>query len=119
MNASNVLISGMKGLGIEIGAPRAPPATRSHPAAKNVALGGVKSLTIHDPEPVALRDLSSQFFLRAEDVGKNRAAATLPRLAELNSYVPIQVHHGPLAPSVVAGFQVCAARATQQPVTAL
>ena len=67
----------------------------------------MKSLTIHDPEPVALRDLGSQFFLRPEDVGQNRAAVTLPRLAELNNYVPIQVHHGPLAPSILAGFQVC------------
>jgi molybdopterin/thiamine biosynthesis adenylyltransferase len=31
-----------------------------------------------------------QFFLRAEDVGKSRAEATLPRLAELNTYVPVQ-----------------------------
>jgi ubiquitin-activating enzyme E1 len=36
MANSNVLISGMKGLGIEI--------------AKNVVLGGVKSVTIHDTE---------------------------------------------------------------------
>ncbi len=31
-----------------------------------------------------------QFFLRADDIGKSRAAATLPRLAELNSYVPVR-----------------------------
>ncbi|KAF8974646.1 ubiquitin activating enzyme [Flammula alnicola] len=76
MAASNVLIVGMKGLGIEI--------------AKNIALAGVKSVTIYDPEPVTVQDLSSQFFLRAEDIGKSRAAATLPRLAELNAYVPVR-----------------------------
>ncbi|PPQ92377.1 hypothetical protein CVT25_008727 [Psilocybe cyanescens] len=76
MAASNVLIVGMKGLGVEI--------------AKNIALAGVKSVTIYDPEPVTVQDLSSQFFLRAEDVGKSRAAATLPRLAELNAYVPVR-----------------------------
>ena len=31
--------------------------------AKNVILGGVKSLTIHDPEPVQLQDLGSQVLL--------------------------------------------------------
>ncbi|PIK48010.1 putative ubiquitin-like modifier-activating enzyme 1 [Apostichopus japonicus] len=46
MGLSNVLISGMKGLGIEI--------------AKNVVLAGVKSVTIHDEGNVALADLSSQ-----------------------------------------------------------
>ena len=46
MAHSNVLISGMKGLGIEI--------------AKNVVLAGVKSVTIHDTENAAWVDLSSQ-----------------------------------------------------------
>lgn len=32
---------------------------------------------------------SLQFFLREEDIGKNRASVTAPRLAELNSYVPV------------------------------
>lgn len=76
MAASNVLIVGMKGLGVEI--------------AKNIALAGVKSVTIYDPEPVTIQDLSTQFFLRTEDIGKSRAAATLPRLAELNTYVPVR-----------------------------
>ena len=46
MGATNVLISGMKGLGVEI--------------AKNVVLAGVKSVTIHDPQPVKIEHLSSQ-----------------------------------------------------------
>ena len=46
MNASNILISGMRGLGVEI--------------AKNVVLGGVKSCVLHDSENVAMTDLSSQ-----------------------------------------------------------
>ena len=49
MGASNVLISGMKGLGVEI--------------AKNVVLGGVKSVTIHDDGEVAWSDISSQVSL--------------------------------------------------------
>ncbi|EHA54547.1 ubiquitin-activating enzyme E1 1 [Pyricularia oryzae 70-15] len=78
MGASNVLISGLKGLGVEI--------------AKNVALAGVKSLSLHDPAPVAIADLSSQFFLRPEDVGKPRDQITAPRVAELNQYTPVKVH---------------------------
>lgn len=78
MGASNVLIVGLKGLGVEI--------------AKNIALAGVKSLTLYDPAPVAIADLSSQFFLRPEDVGKPRDQVTVPRVAELNAYTPVTVH---------------------------
>lgn len=46
MQNSNVLVSGMGGLGVEI--------------AKNVILGGVKSVTIHDHVNAEWRDLSSQ-----------------------------------------------------------
>ncbi|XP_033109531.1 ubiquitin-like modifier-activating enzyme 1 [Anneissia japonica] len=92
MSRSNVLISGMKGLGVEI--------------AKNVVLSGVKSVTIHDEEPVTIADLSSQFFLRKEDIGKNRAEVTTPRLAELNSYVPVSHHTTALNESFISKFQV-------------
>jgi ubiquitin-activating enzyme E1 len=78
MSASNVLVVGLKGLGVEI--------------AKNIALAGVKSLTLYDPTPAAIADLSSQFFLREEDVGKPRATATAPRVAELNAYTPVSIH---------------------------
>ncbi|KAL4807699.1 hypothetical protein BDV18DRAFT_135854 [Aspergillus unguis] len=80
MGSSNVLVVGLKGLGVEI--------------AKNIALAGVKSLTLYDPAPVAISDLSSQFFLQPQDVGKPRAEATAPRVAELNSYVPVTIHEG-------------------------
>ena len=42
--------------------------------AKNIILGGVKSVTLHDEENAEIIDLSSQFYLNEEDVGKNRAA---------------------------------------------
>jgi len=77
MGASNVLIVGLKGLGVEI--------------AKNIALAGVKSLTLHDPAPVAVEDLSAQFFLHPDDVGKPRDATTAPRVAELNAYTPVHI----------------------------
>ncbi|CAA6656900.1 unnamed protein product [Spirodela intermedia] len=73
--ASNVLISGIKGLGAEI--------------AKNLVLAGVKSVTLHDEETVDLWDLSSNFFLSEDDVGKNRALACVQKLQELNNAVTI------------------------------
>ncbi|KAG8893299.1 hypothetical protein FRB99_002069, partial [Tulasnella sp. 403] len=77
---------------------------------KNVVLAGVKSVTLYDPEPVRPSDLGTQFFLRAEDVGKPRAAVTVPRLAELNSYVPVRDLGGaagqPITVDLVKGFQV-------------
>lgn len=78
MGSSNVLIVGLKGLGLEI--------------AKNVALAGVKSLTLYDPAFTEIADLSSQFFLGVDDVGKPRATVTAPRVSELNPYTPVTVH---------------------------
>ena len=46
MALSNILVSGMGGVGVEI--------------AKNVVLSGVKSVTIHDETNTTLSDLSSQ-----------------------------------------------------------
>ncbi|XP_033858479.2 ubiquitin-like modifier-activating enzyme 1 [Acipenser ruthenus] len=92
MQNSNVLISGMRGLGVEI--------------AKNVILAGVKTVTIHDSAAAEWRDLSSQFYLREEDLGKNRAETTQPRLAELNSYVSVSAYTGALAEEYLQQFQV-------------
>ena len=58
MQNASVLISGLKGLGMEI--------------AKNVILSGVKSVTLHDTEKVEVADLGCQFFLRESDIGANR-----------------------------------------------
>ncbi|XP_029466459.1 ubiquitin-like modifier-activating enzyme 1 [Rhinatrema bivittatum] len=92
MQNSNVLISGMRGLGVEI--------------AKNIILAGVKSVTIHDQENAEWADLSSQFYLREEDVGKNRAEVSHPRLAELNTYVPVTAFTCPLTEDFLSNFQV-------------
>ena len=85
-------IVGLRGLGVEI--------------AKNVVLGGVKSVTLYDPAPATLADLSAQFFLREEDVGKRRATATAPRLAELNQYVPVAELEGDLTADAIASFGI-------------
>jgi len=91
MSQSNVLIIGLRGLGVEI--------------AKNVILAGVKSVTLYDPEITQLSDLSSQFFLTEEDVGKRRDEASCPRLKELNNYVPVSVLNDDLMTSIT-NFQV-------------
>lgn len=59
--------------------------------AKNVILAGVRSVTIFDPSPVALQDLSAQFYLEEADVGRRRDVCSRPKLAELNEYVPVNV----------------------------
>ena len=79
MGSSNILVAGLRGLGVEI--------------AKNIALAGVKSLTLFDPKPAVIADLSSQFFLHPEDVGKPRASITVPRVSELNPYTPVREYH--------------------------
>ena len=92
MASSDVLISGMGGLGIEI--------------AKNVILGGVKSVTIHDEHKCQISDLSSQYYLSEADIGTNRAEASLSRLAELNPYVSVAVYTGKLTQDFIAKFRV-------------
>ncbi|XP_075220974.1 ubiquitin-like activating enzyme 1 [Lycorma delicatula] len=92
MATSDVLISGLGGLGVEI--------------AKNVILGGVKSVTIHDETVCTEFDLSSQFYLSEADIGKNRAEACSQQLSELNTYVPTNVHTGALTDDFIKNFRV-------------
>ncbi|KAJ3070096.1 hypothetical protein HDU98_006858 [Podochytrium sp. JEL0797] len=92
MSVSNVLIVGLKGLGVEI--------------AKNVILAGVKSVTLHDNGITEVSDLSSQFYLHMSDIGKPRAQATVHRLAELNSYVPVSVLDAELTEAELKKYQV-------------
>lgn len=92
MASSDVLISGLGGLGVEI--------------AKNVILGGVKSVTLHDDVVCKLAHLGSQFYLTEADIGKNRAVACCERLAELNNYVPTRYYTGPLSEEYIRQFKV-------------
>lgn len=90
--ASNILVSGMQGLGAEI--------------VKNLVLAGVKSVTLHDEGTVELWDLSSSFVFSDDDVGKNRALASLPKLQELNNSVVVSALTTELTKEHLAGFQV-------------
>ncbi|XP_026810919.1 ubiquitin-like modifier-activating enzyme 1 [Rhopalosiphum maidis] len=92
MATSDVLISGLGGLGVEV--------------AKNVILGGVKSVTLHDSVVCTYSDLSSQFYLSESDIGKNRAEISCPKLGELNSYVPVKAYTGILSESYLKQFKV-------------
>lgn len=104
MQKSAVLIIGCDGLGVEI--------------AKNTILAGVKSVTIYDDNPVELADLSSNFYLSADDVAragpraqsriedltnlsetgnakkKERANSCIEDLISLNPYVSVKVYDG-------------------------
>ncbi|CAF3841834.1 unnamed protein product [Rotaria sp. Silwood1] len=72
---ADILISGMRGLGVEI--------------AKNLILCGVKSVIVHDCNNVDYKDLSSQYYFSEFDIGQNRAEVTKEKLSELNNNVNV------------------------------
>ncbi|XP_065573384.1 ubiquitin-like modifier-activating enzyme 1 isoform X1 [Artemia franciscana] len=92
MATADVLISGMRGLGVEV--------------AKNVILAGVRSVTVHDEGNIVMSDLSSQFFFREEEVGQSRADICVKRLGELNSYVPTTASKDKLTAEFIKKFKV-------------
>lgn len=89
--ASDVLVSGLNGLGAEI--------------AKNLALAGVRSVTIHDAKNVDMWDLSANFFLSEQDIGKNRAVACVSKLQELNNAVLVSALTEELTKEHLSKFQ--------------
>jgi len=100
ITSTDVLIIGMKGLGVE--------------TAKNIILAGVKSVVVYDNEPTAIADLSSQFFLSESDVGKPRGPSCASKLAELNNYVEVRAHTGSLDDGFLKNFHVIVV--TDQPL---
>ncbi|KAI7807986.1 ubiquitin-like modifier-activating enzyme 1 [Triplophysa rosa] len=92
MGKADVLIAGMRGLGVEI--------------AKNVILAGVRSVTIQDEGVVEWRDLSSQFYLKESDLGQNRALCSEKQLSSLNVYVRVTAHTDKLNEGLLQQFQV-------------
>lgn len=87
MQNADVLISGLGGLGVEI--------------AKNIILGGIKSLTLHDSNDCTVRDLSSQFYLNKCCIGRNRAESCIKQLSELNNYVATNILTGDLSEDLI------------------
>jgi ubiquitin-like 1-activating enzyme E1 A len=66
---SKVLVWGLEGSNVEV--------------CKNLILAGV-TLTVRDHRTVVLDDAAFNYFLRPEDVGKNRAECTAAKLQEMN-----------------------------------
>jgi ubiquitin-activating enzyme E1 len=75
--------------------------------AKNIALAGVKTVTLHDVGNVEMWDLSSNFFLTEDDIGRNRAVACVAKLQELNNSVLISALTDELNTEHLSKFQVC------------
>jgi ubiquitin-activating enzyme E1 len=62
-----VFLQGLRGLGVEV--------------AKNLILAGPAQVTLHDPSPVTIVDLGSNFYCTQADVGKkSRAEASFGQL---------------------------------------
>ena len=76
MKKSRVLLLGLNGLNAEV--------------CKNLTLAGV-NVTVQDTHTVAVEDVGSQFFICAEQVGQNRAEASLARIRELNPFADVRV----------------------------
>lgn len=75
-------------------------------AAKNLILAGVKSVTLHDEGNVELWDLSSNFVFSENDLGKNRALASVNKLQELNNAVLVLSLTTQLTKEQLSNFQV-------------
>ncbi|KAI6171085.1 ThiF family protein [Aphelenchoides bicaudatus] len=69
LRRANVLISGLGGVGVEV--------------AKNLVLGGVRHVTLHDTRNVTWHDLSSQYYLTEASIGKNRAPRVLQQVGRI------------------------------------
>lgn len=92
MQNSDVLISGLGGVGVEI--------------AKNIILGGIKSVTLHDTKNCTVKDLSSQFYLNKCNIGQNRVECCIKQLSELNNYVSTSIFNGELSDEIIKNFRV-------------
>eukprot|EP01095_Lingulamoeba_sp_RSL-Kostka_P005001 TRINITY_DN1630_c0_g1_i1.p1 TRINITY_DN1630_c0_g1~~TRINITY_DN1630_c0_g1_i1.p1 ORF type:complete len:1015 (-),score=391.00 TRINITY_DN1630_c0_g1_i1:45-3089(-) len=89
---SDVLIVGLRGLGVEI--------------AKNIVLTGVRSVSLHDDNEVEIRDLGSQFYLSEDNIGQPRAESCIKQIKELNNHVNVKLHTGELTEDYLKEFTV-------------
>ena len=92
MTTSSVLISGMNGLGVEI--------------AKNTILQGFKTVTLHDTNNVTNYELSTNYYVTENDIGKNMAEASYNKLVELNSYVKVDLCTDVLTFDIIKNYSV-------------
>jgi ubiquitin-activating enzyme E1 len=92
MSASNILLVGLNGLGVEV--------------AKNIILAGVKGVTICDSVATSWNDLASHFYLNESHIGVPRAHACVDALKELNPYVNVNLYEGPITHELLAAHTV-------------
>ncbi|GFY38312.1 SUMO-activating enzyme subunit 1 [Trichonephila inaurata madagascariensis] len=103
---SKILVIGLNGLGAEV--------------VKNLALSGVKSITIMDETPVPVAFSCSQFFISGCEINQGRAMASKAAIQELNPNVEIIIdseHVTSKAACFYAGFN--AVFATDCPLSIL
>lgn len=92
LRSANVLVVGLGSVGVEV--------------AKNLVLGGVRSVTMHDQKKTTETDLAAQFYLHENDVGKNRATACFQKVEELNDSVTCTLHTESLTKEFIKKFDV-------------
>jgi len=92
MSKTNVLISGLDGLGVEI--------------AKNIILMGVNRVLLQDTKITHFNDLATQYYLTEKDLGKNRAQCCCRKLAELNNYVQVTYIKKPLTDRLIKAKKI-------------
>lgn len=63
-------------------------------------------MTLHDEGTVELWDLSSNFVFSDNDIGKNRALASVQKLQELNNAVVLSTLTSKLTKEQLSDFQV-------------
>lgn len=63
-------------------------------------------MTLHDEGVVELWDLSSNFVFTEDDLGKNRALASLNKMQELNNSVAVSTLTTELTAEQLSEFQV-------------
>jgi len=93
MANSNILISGMSGLGVEV--------------AKCVILGGVKSVVLHDSVNIVHPyDLASSYYLQEQDIGKTKLDKMIDNFKSLNPNVTTSTSTDKLTEEYISNFNV-------------
>ena len=65
----------------------------------------VKSVKLHDERTIEMWDLCSNFLFMEDDIGKNRALASVGKLQELNTSVAISTWTTKISKEKLSQFQ--------------
>jgi ubiquitin-activating enzyme E1 len=103
LKKQKILLCGLGGLGAEV--------------AKNIILMGVQSITLADDKKASNHDLSSQFILNEESIGKSRLTESLNFLKTLNDACDVTAYEGKVTLEYISQFTVVIY--TDTPITSL